>query len=82
MDTPTKVVVEITEVEATTTVYAGDKVLSKRTLKVIEPGMAKGTAKGDIFDDLKEAWLTELAERIDDLDVFSVLVELYDLNGN
>ncbi len=79
MKTPTKVTVTVTADGYTTTVYAGKKVLSRRTMLLESSGSARGTRPGDVSQDLKGEQFTELVDSLDDLDGFDVARALREL---
>ena len=76
MDIPSRVVITISGDGYRTQVFDGDKEMSNRLMLMVSPNEAKGTDKGDVFDDLNG--FEELAEEIDsvDLGIFGVASEL------
>lgn len=54
MDKPTKVHIEITADGYTTTVLAGEKIITRRTHKMISRGIAEARESGDFYDDLPD----------------------------
>ena len=78
MSIPTKVTVECTADGYTTTVYAGDEVVSHRASRMESRGRARSTEKGDVFDDLPDEF-EDLADEIDSVTsaMFGIAVKLY-----
>lgn len=77
VDVPTRVLMEITGDGYTTRVFAGDKLVSDRGMKMVRRGEARGLQKGDVYDDFEE--FEKLAEELDELDGFGVACELRNL---
>lgn len=59
---PTRVVIEITGEKYTTTVYAGKKVIVKRSSSMESRGMSRGDQPGDFYDVIDDDDLAEALE--------------------
>jgi hypothetical protein len=67
---PSKVTIEITADGYTTKVFAGDKVVSERSMLMEGRGGARGTKPGDIYDDLPD--FDDLVDEIDGFSHFNI----------
>lgn len=79
MKAPTKVTLEITSKEYTWRVFAGDEIISARTMYARSYG-ASATEPGDVCDDLPE--YIDLAEAIQDEDDSDIMNRLQDIHGD